>query len=97
MAAKWDYPVTGTFRINNSVDASGYLITDINTGTPASQRQISIKGFATPDDDQDANGSNSTFKLFTEYVLGNIFGLNSGLDWMSTSVQANATIDGEFE
>ncbi len=97
MAAKWNYPSIGNFRIDNAVDSNGYLITDINEGTAANNRQISVKGFATPEDDQDANSSSSTFKLFTEYVLGNVFGLNSGLNWNSASVQASATISGEFD
>lgn len=96
MAAKWTYPNTSTLSISNAYDSSGYIINDNNSGTPAENKTVSFKGYKTPEDDEDANESSSTFKVMTEIIYG-LFGLDSGLQWNTAYANAKAEIDGEFE
>lgn len=94
MAAKWNYPETATLKVNNATDANGYLITDSTTA--AGQKAVSLKGFKTPTDDEDANAATSAYRAVTTVIYG-LFGLQTGL-MLSTGVsQANAVIDGDFE
>lgn len=94
MAAKWSYPRTATLKVDNSVDSSGYLITDDTTAVSA--KVISLKGYKTPTENEDANAATSAYRAVTTYIFG-LFGLETGLILSSGVSQANAVIDGEFE
>lgn len=94
MAAKWAYPKTATLRIDNNVDSNGYLITDDTTATGA--KTVSLKGYKTPTENEDANAATSAYRAVATYIYG-LFGLETGLILSTGVSQANAVIDGEFE
>lgn len=94
MAAKWTYPRTATLRIDNNVDSNGYLITDETAGT--STKTVSLKGYKTPTENEDANAESSAYRAVATYIYG-LFGLETGLILSTGVSQANAVINGEFE
>lgn len=94
MAAQWSYPSTATLRVNNRVDSNGYLITDSSQGTGV--KAVSLKGYKTPTQNEDANSATSAYRAVTTVIYG-LFGLQTGLILGSGVSQANAVIDGEFE
>ena len=95
MAAKWSYPETATLRVNNSTDASGFLITD-EESTAVNVKAVALKGYKTPTENQDANAATSSYRAVTSVIYG-LFGLESALILGSGVSQANAVIDGDFE
>ena len=95
MALTWQYPATATLKIDNNIDSNGYLITDELT-TAAGQKTVSLKGFKTPEDDEDANAETSSYRAVATYIYG-LFGLEDGLILSTGVSQANANLNGELE
>lgn len=88
---EWQYPKLATLRIENNLNADGYLIVNGSSDTPVDQKTLSFKGFKVPASGEDAEASTSSLQTFCNVILG-IFNLGDHLISSGATAQITAEV-----